>query len=113
MIDDQMLDRIADRLSGWLRPGLDARYVARAVLNEMREPTFEMWDHAENESMFADDAPDGAAGDPYREASFEWPTARIFHLVVGWRAMIDAALGEQARSAVLRLPEHEGAARDP
>lgn len=30
--DEAMTEEIADRLGSWLRPGLDARYVARAVL---------------------------------------------------------------------------------
>ena len=34
--DDAMVEIVADRLGSWLRPGLNARYVARAVLAALR-----------------------------------------------------------------------------
>ena len=38
--DDAMVEIVADRLGSWLRPGLDARYVARAVLAALRGKAF-------------------------------------------------------------------------
>jgi hypothetical protein len=38
--DEAMTEEIADRLGSWLRPGLDARYVARAVLAALRGKAF-------------------------------------------------------------------------
>jgi len=54
------------------------------------EPTFEMWDSAENESMTAEmalEANDEAA----RKDAFNFPTFRIWNGVVMYRAMIEAA----------------------
>ena len=34
--DEATIELMADRLGSWLRPGLDARYVARAVLAALR-----------------------------------------------------------------------------
>jgi len=38
--DEAMVEVMADRLGSWLRPGLDAPYVARAVLAALRGKAF-------------------------------------------------------------------------
>lgn len=55
-----------------------------------REPTDNMWDQAENASMFAEDA--YAKNDPATvEDAHNFPTHRIWNGVVMYRAMISAS----------------------
>lgn len=53
------------------------------------EPTWEMWDQAENASMQCDWALEGSIDMP--EDARQFPTSRIWNLVCAYRAMVAAA----------------------
>lgn len=54
-----------------------------------REPTWQMWDQAENASMQCDWQTE--AGVESKHGAYEFPTGRIWALVCGYRAMVEAA----------------------
>ena len=61
------------------------------------EPTWEMWDQAENASMQCDWALEGSIDMP--EDARQFPTSRIWNLVCAYRAMVAAApLPEQCKA---------------
>jgi hypothetical protein len=70
----EMVGRVAQRLGSWLRPGLDARHVASAVITVMREPT---------EAMVA-----ALLRDKFLDATEHNQDA----ITLDWQIMIDEAL---------------------
>lgn len=66
------------------------------------EPTTEMWDHAESVSMFAEAAlQDHALQKEQQDDLNGFPTVRIWHLVLCFRAMRDASLRNSSNTESL------------
>jgi hypothetical protein len=69
--------------------------LAHAAVSAMREPSFNMWDSAENVSMVAEMNMERLErAHPLCDDAFSFPTLRIWQAVMCWRAMISAVLGE-------------------
>lgn len=100
--DDDMIERVANAMNA-ARAAAGKSPVTlvevRVGIAVMREPSLSMWDHAENQSVFSEGGPDGQNDPDVLLDMHCFPTARIWALVVGWRAMIDSALGDTTRCA--------------